>query len=155
MQIGQWKVWNTLKKITINNPHYSVIHFAPEPSSPCSSFKRNGSVCCHFSFSFTMRITKSPVPLVAHPPGGEKLWHSKQNRISSIFLQCQIAAGPKCVLRCEKKAADPIICMPHHTYDTRRSKANLHRIKRSDELYSYTSNWLTKWILQFKSCQRD
>lgn len=146
------------------------MHFPSAPSSPCSSFKRNGSVCCHFSFSFTMGISKSPVPLVAHPQGGGKLWHSKQNHISSIFLQCQIAAGPKCVLRCEKKAADPIICMPHHTYNARRSKANLHRMKRSDELYSYFSNSksihfmsvflfeyryslsLNKCILQFKSC---
>lgn len=117
-----------------------MVYFPSAPFSPCCSVKRNGSVCCHFSFSFTMRISKSAVPLVAHPQGGGKLQPSKQNHISSIFLQCQIAAGPKCVLRCEKKAADPIICMPHHTYDTRRSKANLHQMKINDELYSCFSN---------------
>lgn len=79
-----------------------------------------------------MRISKSPVPLVTRPQGGGKLWHSKQNHISSVFLQCQIAAGPKYAMCCAKKAADPIICMRHQTYDTRRSKANSHPIKRGD-----------------------
>lgn len=156
--------WCPVFKTLWKYNHLTSSPFLSAPSSPPCSLFKHIAVCCRFWFSFTMRISKSIVPLVAHPRGGGKLWHSKQNHISSVFLQCQKAAGPKYVLCCAKKAADPIICMPHHTYDT-RTKANLHTHKEVLNFIPFSSKSKSihfilllryclssnKFILEFKS----